>query len=217
MRVLELFAGSRSIGKAAEQLGMEVYSTDITAYDGINLVADIRDVQAHNLPGEFDIVWASPPCTAFSVAAMGHHWAPGYVPKTEGAQLGMQLSKKTVQLITELNPRYWFIENPRGMMRKMKWMQELPRTTVWYCRYGDNRAKPTDIWSNNIYSLSRPDGFQARTCSNGNVHCHHDKCPRGSNNGLGTQGRKNNHERSKIPHELCIEILKSCQHDSTTD
>ena len=215
MRVLELFAGSRSIGKAAEQLGMEVYSTDITAYDGVDLVADIRDVQAHNLPGEFDIVWASPPCTAFSVAAMGHHWAPGYVPKTEGAQLGMQLSKKTVQLIKELDPRYWFIENPRGMMRKLQWMQELPRTTVWYCRYGDNRAKPTDIWSNNIYSLSRPDGFQARTCSNGNVACHHERAPRGSR--TGTQGRKNNHERSKIPHELCIEILKSCQHDSTTD
>jgi len=212
---LELFAGSRSIGKAAEQLGMEVYSTDITPYNRIDLVADIRDVQAHNLPGKFDIVWASPPCTAFSVAAMGHHWAPGYVPKTDGAQLGMQLSIKTVQLIKKLNPRFWFIENPRGMMRKMEWMQELPRTTVWYCRYGDNRAKPTDIWSNNIKSLSSPDGFEARTCSNGNAACHHERAPRGSR--TGTQGRKNNHERSKIPHELCIEILKSCQHDSTTD
>lgn len=210
-----MFAGSRSIGKAAEQLGMEVYSTDITPYDRIDMVADIRDVQAYNLPGKFDIVWASPPCTAFSVAAMGHHWAPSYVPKTEGAQLGMQLSKKTVQLIKELDPRYWFIENPRGMMRKMSWMQELPRTTVWYCRYGDNRAKPTDIWSNNIKSLSSPDGFEARTCSNGNNHCHHERAPRGSR--TGTQGRKNNHERSKIPHELCIEILKSCQYDSTTD
>jgi len=208
MRVLELFAGSRSIGKAAEELGMEIFSTDVTPYDAINLVSDIRNIEANNLPGPFDIVWASPPCTAFSVAAMGHHWSPGYKPKTEGAKLGMQLSVKTVQLIEQLNPKFWFIENPRGMMRKMEWMKNLPRTTVWYCRYGDNRAKPTDIWSNNIRDLTNPNGFESRTCFNGNKNCHHEPAPRGSR--TGTQGRKNNHERSKIPLELCLNILQSC-------
>ena len=28
---------------------------------------------------------------------------------------------------------------PRGGMRKMSWMQELPRYTVTYCQYGDER------------------------------------------------------------------------------
>ena len=211
VRVLELFAGSRSIGKAAEELGMTVVSTDITPYDGIDLVANVLDLHADML-GYFDVVWASPPCTAFSVAAMGHHWAPNYTPKTEGAKLGMQLSQKTVQLVQELCPKYWFIENPRGMMRKMPWMQDMERTTVWYCQYGDHRAKPTDIWSNNIRSLMNPEGFEARTCYNGNMHCHHDKCPRGTSDyGKGTQGLRGNHERSKIPHELCLEILRSCK------
>ena len=171
-------------------------------------MSDIRNIEANNLPGPFDIVWASPPCTSFSVAAMGHHWSPGYKPKTEGAKLGMELSVKTVQLIQQLNPEFWFIENPRGMMRKMKWMKNLPRTTVWYCRYGDNRAKPTDIWSNNIRDLTKPNGFEPRTCFNGNKNCHHEPAPRGSR--TGTQGRKNNHERSKIPHALCLNILQSC-------
>ena len=102
-------------------------------------------------------------------------------------------------------------------MRKMYFMKGLPRTTVWYCRYGDNAAKPTDIWSNHIYSLFNQKGWQPRQeCFNGNIKCHHDKQPRGyaakkklGALGKGTQGKKNNHERSKIPYELCKEILLS--------
>ena len=214
MTVLELFAGSRSIGKAAQELGMNVLSTDIHAYDGIDLVCDIVDLRIKDL-GPFDIVWASPPCTAFSVAAMGYHWNADRTPKTEGAKLGIRLAKKTLQIISDVQPKYWFIENPRGMLRKQNFMRELPRTTVWYCQYGDNRAKPTDIWSNNLSSLSKPNGFVSKTCYNGNRYCHHESAPRGSR--TGTQGRKNNHERSKIPHALCLEILKSCQHDRRTD
>ena len=52
------------------------------------------------------------------------------------------------KLIEELQPRYYFIENPRGGMRKMEWMKGLSRYTVTYCQYGDNRMKPTDIWTN---------------------------------------------------------------------
>ena len=44
-------------------------------------------------------------------------------------------------------------------------------------------------------------------CFNGNINCHHEPAPRGSR--TGTQGRKNNYERSKIPKELIYEILKS--------
>jgi hypothetical protein len=93
-------------------------------------------------------------------------------------------------------------------MRKMFFMNGIPRTTVWYCRYGDTRAKPTDIWSNHIYSLFNKNGWQPKQeCFNGNKKCHHESAPRGSR--TGTQGLKNNYERSKIPYELCKEILLS--------
>ena len=108
-----------------------------------------------------------------------------------------------------INPNFkFYIENPRGMMRKMPFMKDFERATVFYCRYGDNRMKPTDIWSNNIYSMYNKNGWQPRKiCWNNNKKCHHESAPRGSK--TGTQGRDGSYNRSKIPHELCIEILKS--------
>ena len=44
-------------------------------------------------------------------------------------------------------------------------------------------------------------------CYNGNTKCHHEEAPRGSQ--TGTQGLKNNYERSKIPEQLCYDILTS--------
>ena len=80
-------------------------------------------------------------------------------------------------------------------------MQEFDRHTIWYCQYGDNRAKPTDIWTNSTNWIPKP------VCHNGNTNCHHESAPRGSK--TGTQGIKGSYDRSKIPSELCIEILKS--------
>ena len=208
MKVLELFAGSRSIGKAAESLGYEVYSSDLNEFEGIDYAIDILEFDTSKVPFEPDIIWASPPCTYFSVASIGKHWNKDHTPKTEQAVFGVKVVNKTIQIIKELNPKYWYIENPRGKLRKLNFMQPLPRTTVWYCTYGDKRAKPTDIWTNNLRSVFNPNGWQPRPeCFNGNKNCHHESAPRGSR--TGTQGLKGNYQRSKIPNELCLEILKA--------
>ena len=207
MNVLELFAGSRSIGKAAEKLCYNVFSTDINDFEGIDYVVDILDFDIKNIPFTPDIIWASPPCTTYSIAAISHH-RPKNKQQSDFAKKSDLIVKKTISIIKELNPKKWYIENPRGMLRKMDFMRNLPRTTVWYCTYGDIRAKPTDIWTNNLRSLLRPDGWQPRReCFNGNTNCHHEPAPRGSR--TGTQGLKDNYYRSKIPQDLCIEILKS--------
>lgn len=86
------------------------------------------------------------------------------------------------------------------MLRKMPIMADLPRQGVTYCQYGDTRMKPTDIWTNSTKWIPRP------MCKNGDP-CHV-AAPRGSK--TGTQGLKGAYERSKIPEELCFEILKSC-------
>jgi len=202
MKVLELFAGSRSIGKAAESLGHEVFSSDINDFPGIDYLCDVLMFDVKHLPFQPDMVWASPPCTGFSVAAIGHHWTGGrgaYIPKTETAKLGIQLLRETLRIIDEINPKVWFIENPRGLMRKMPELEGKHRKTVTYCQYGDSRMKPTDIWTNSRTWNPRP------MCKNG-APCH-EAAPRGSR--TGTQGLKGNYERSKIPNDLCIEVIKS--------
>lgn len=202
MKVLELFAGSRSIGKAAESLGHEVFSSDINDFPGIDYLCDILMFDVKQMPFQPDMIWASPPCTGFSVAAIGHHWTGGrgaYIPKTETAKLGIQLLRETLRIIDEINPKVWFIENPRGLMRKMPELEGRNRKTVTYCQYGDTRMKPTDIWTNSRAWNPRP------MCKNGSP-CH-EAAPRGSR--TGTQGLKGNYERSKIPNDLCVEIIKS--------
>lgn len=201
--MLELFAGSKSIGKQAEKLGMNVYSSDINDFEGIDYVVNILEFDVTKVPFKPDIIWASPPCTSFSVASIGHHWTGGkgaYIPKTDGARLGLELVKKTIEIIEYFQPTFWFMENPRGVLRKLPVVQGLPRKTVTYCQYGDERMKPTDIWTNSIIWEPRP------MCKNGDP-CHV-SAPRGSR--TGTQGRSNAYERSKIPDELCFEVLKSC-------
>jgi len=207
MNVLELFAGSRSFSKQAEKLGYNVFTTDINNFDKIDYPIDILKFNINKIPFRPDIIWASPPCTYFSVASIGKHWNKDHTPKTEQAVFGVKVIKKTISIIKELNPKYWYIENPRGKLRKLDFMIGLQRTTVWYCKYGDTRAKPTDIWTNNLRSVFNPNGWQPRPeCFNGNKNCHHQPAPRGSQ--TGTQGLKGNYQRSVVPQELCLEILK---------
>lgn len=201
-KVLELFAGSRCIGRAASDLNMDVFSVDWHPYENIDLIIDIGSLTKKDIPFIPDIIWASPDCTTYTIAAISHH-RDGIKPKSSYAKKCDLVNIHFISLINEWlieNPNMiFFIENPRGMLRKMPFMQQFKRHTVWYCQYGDERAKPTDIWTNSINWIPRPQ------CKNGNKNCHHQPSPRGSK--TGTQGKKNSYERSKIPLELCYEIL----------
>ena len=176
-----VFPSHDQVGKAAESLGYNVFSSDINDFEGIDYAVDILEFDINKVPFTPDIIWASPPCTYFSVASIGKHWNQDHTPKSDNALFGVKMVQKTIDIIKHLNPNKWYIENPRGKLRKLEIVKGLPRTTVWYCKYGDTRAKPTDIWTNNLYSLLNSNGWNPRPeCFNGNEKCHHESAPRGS-------------------------------------
>ena len=201
---VEFFAGSRSIGKVAESLGMKVFSVDWKPFENIDYVGDVEFMSIEDVPFIPDWGWFSPDCTTYSMAAISVH-RKGVEPLTEYAIKCDRVNQHFISMIDEwlkVNPNFLFyIENPRGMLRKMPFMQRFKRHTVWYCQYGDNRAKPTDIWTNNENWIPRP------ACKNGNPDCHHERAPRGSR--TGTQGKKGSYDRSIIPHELCLEVMNA--------
>ncbi|AHJ87217.1 putative C-5 cytosine-specific DNA methylase I [Bacillus phage BCP8-2] len=216
LKVLELYAGTRSIGKAFEKRGHEVYSIEWDEkHPNINWYADISKITAKDILERFgqpDIIWMSPDCTTYSMAGISHHRRKAedgqLEPISDYAKFCDELNWHTRALLEELKPKYYFIENPRGGMRKMHFAQNLPfggeRHTVTYCQYTTDlpleqrRMKPTDILTNH------PDPKFKAPCKNG-APCHV-SAPRGS--ATGTQGIKGSVDRSRIPEELCNHVAK---------
>lgn len=213
MKVLELFAGTRSIGKAFEAAGHEVFSVEWDKdFENIDLYADIGELTAADILKRFgkpDIIWASPDCSSYSVAGIHHHRRRDpntgeLVPISDYAKFCDKVNSHLVDLIKELDPRYYFIENPRGGLRKMAFMQDLPRYTITYCQYEVDRPlsertmKPTDIWTNH----PQPDFIPP--CNNGDA-CHV-RAPSGSTSGI--QKLSGSKERATIPPLLCYHIVR---------
>lgn len=219
IKTIELFSGSKSFSNVREEFGDSIFTVDNIEKFNNDLTIDILKLNDHDLPKNIKILWASPPCTTFSVASIGTHWKGGsnaYIPNTKECEIGLKILEKTIKIIGGTKPKYWYIENPRGVMRKVidkifqKYGVAYKRNTIWYCQYGDIRGKPTDIWTNNSNWIPKPVCKNYRYDEQGNIinkHCHHEQARRGAK--TGTQGLKNDYYRSRIPRELFIEIRGS--------
>ncbi len=203
-RTVELFAGTCSFSKVMKAHGHSTLTIDndpkFNTDECINILAcRDTDYKFKNT----DIMWASPPCQGFSVAVIGRNWHHGGKPKTDSARLAMKLAKKTLSIIEASKPKYYFIENPLAMPRKMPFMTAFLRRTggvrhsITYCQYGDTRQKPTDIWTNATW-------FKPHAMCKRGAPCHV-AAPRGSQS---TQGMKNATEKGRIPPALFEQILK---------
>jgi len=206
MKMLELFAGTRRMSDAFENQGFETFSVEIDKqFPRIDWYEDILNITAEDIINRFgrpSVIWASPVCTTFSVAAISTHRKRepngSLTPITDKAKHGDAMVKHTLKLIADLEPEIFFIENPRGGLRKMDFMQGIPRHTVTYCKYGETYMKPTDIWT------SHPMPNFIPHCKNGEP-CH-ESAPRGSQ--TGTQRFKNSKDKAKIPLLLCKHIAE---------
>lgn len=215
MKTIELYAGTRSFSLVAEKQGHRTFTTDYEEIDGQDLVADIHDLTAVDFPyTKPDILWASPPCEGFSVASIGANWTGGhraYKPKSDTARRSIDLVKEALRMIEELKPKFYFIENPQGVLKKLDLLEHVPfMHTVWYCKYGDMRAKPTNIWTNAQWFTPRPVcrnyKYNKETGLIIDRHCHHESARRGAK--TGTQGIDGYKNRSRIPAQLFEDIFE---------
>jgi hypothetical protein len=210
MKVLELFSGTESFSKVAREKGHDVFTIDNDPQHNPDLCKDILDLTIKDIPFKPDIIWSSPPCPTFSIMSNFREWDFPH-PRTSRACLHLAHVLKTLELIKELMPKYWIIENPRGLLRKFPFMIELNRDTVTYCQYGTDYMKPTDLWNNFNFWKPRP------MCKNGDP-CHNE-ARRGSKTGIqGTGGIRRSPSskagrinRAIVPRELCLEIIRGCE------
>ena len=161
MRVLELFSGTGSVGNVCRRLDCEVTSLDRDMPADIRM--DIMDWQYASLPpNSFDIIWASPPCTEYSVAkTVG-------LRKLDEANAVVQ---RTIEIIRYFNPTYWMMEKPQtGLLKHQLFMADLPYNDLDYCKYGMPYRKRTRIWNNIEAWTPRP--LCKKDCGhmNGKVH-----------------------------------------------
>ena len=205
MNILELFSGTGSIGKVAIDFGHHVISLDK------DMEADIKtdildwDYKTYD-PGYFDLIWASPPCTEYSVA------------KTTGTrqiEQANEIVQRTLEIIEYLQPTWFIIENPQtGLLKKQSFMADLPFDDIDYCKYGLTYRKRTRLWNNILSWTPRPLCRKDCDSMTEDRKRHKDtaqRMPSGKKADWGNNRIISREELYTVPSQLVIEILMSLQ------
>jgi len=156
LNVVELFCGHAAFTQSFKQHGHNTWCTDKRKRTGVcnpDLRIPIEKLTRSLIP--FDhvhVLWGSFPCTGFSYGA-GNYYYDGKYIKENGLQF-LKLLKKTLNLVDETNPDFFFLENPRGKARYEKLMIDwlINRSAlvkeITLGSYGFSTIKPTDIFTN---------------------------------------------------------------------
>tara|TARA_R100001086_G_C11837695_1_gene258278 strand:+ start:422 stop:1027 length:606 start_codon:yes stop_codon:yes gene_type:complete len=197
VNVLELFCGTKSVGKVCEKFGWNSVSVDIDEKCKPTHLCNIMDFDYMQYPKDyFKIIWASPPCTEYSKAKTRG------IRDIEGAN---KILLKTFEIIYYFNCDYYFIENPQtSLLKNQPFMKGLPFVDGDYCMYGLPYRKRTRFWTNKKYSVSPLqlcdkncgsfiNGKHIGSCGNGNKR-YTDKC-------------YSVNEKHRIPQDLLIRLF----------
>lgn len=193
---IELFSGSAQISEYFSSQGFSTFTVDHNPKFCPDLCADIRNVVLPFAPGSIDLFWASPDCSKLSRSADQRHWIKStvkyriydYVPATEAAQISFDLVSRTVEIIKELQPAVWFVENPVGRIPHLSPLKSIGhyRYAVNYKDWGFPYSKETYIFTNQLLPL--PTVVQKRF-------------------GLGLRSVNNSYNRSLVPAGLVQFLL----------
>jgi hypothetical protein len=154
-RLLDLFAGTHSVSKVAAQMGYEVVSLDLSDKYSPTIVTDILTWDYTVYPRDhFHVIWASPPCTTFSMLRRTNIGRPkkgGGVHTKESMEadmhaIGVPVVERMKEIIAYFEYACHFIENP-GASRIKEFLDD-GYYVVDYCQYADwGYRKRTNIWT----------------------------------------------------------------------
>lgn len=196
MKLLELFKGTGSVSKALskEYPNLKVWSLDIEPKSKATYTTDILSWDYKQfVEGEFDYIWASPPCTEYSVCL---------TTRARRFDIADPIVLRVLDIIEYLKPKYWFIENPQtGHLKSRPFMTNIPYYDVSYCMYGNPIRKQTRIWTNLLE-------FDPLVCRK---DCKQIK-------DYGTHDRKHRdnkkHLRMIIPDKLIVDLFKQAEQEN---
>ena len=108
--------------------------------------------------GDFDIIWASPPCTYYSKLQntwIGRKRRDGILVTKEWIEQKREesdiLMRKVFEIIDYFEPNLWFIENPLSCLKDREVMKDKHMYVCDYCKYSDwGYRKRTCIWTNKL-------------------------------------------------------------------
>lgn len=180
MKVLELFSGTECLSNAFRARGHECFTVDWDEKFPSSWHTDISKITKEDILERFghpDICWVGTDCRSYSISAISKHRRKNpetgnLDPISDYAKFCDKMNIHVKQLIKELNPALYFWENPRAGLRKMTFMQDIPRYTITYCQYMQNepwetrRMKPTDLFTNHPNPRFKP------PCKNGGLVIH---------------------------------------------
>ena len=228
IKVLELFCGTKSVGKCCDSLGWETISLDYEKKFNATHTCDILDFDYKQYPqGYFDIIWASPDCRFYSRLQntwIGRKKKDGIMTTRETIEENRKHSDtliyKVWEIIDYLNPQFWFLENPLSSLKDREVMKDKPYYIVDYCMYSDwGYKKRTCIWTNKK-------DWEALVCDNKgscgnmiNIHNHkihktnlgnadnHLRCKHKTDVSKDVGGGTNRLERYRVPLDLIYSLF----------
>lgn len=208
MRVcVDLFSGLGGFSEAFLKSGWTVYryDNDKEAFGKIPCthVVDVFDLTPEIIKGahaQIDIMLLSPPCNCFSPMTIGHYWKNG--TPDDRAKAAIALVKHALWLKDQIAPRFWVLENPAGMLKRVLGP---PSVLTWWAAWANPAGPLMPLKTTHLWGLLPSIDWPRRPRTGEYI-----AAPRGAKLGIQETGLSSA-ERALVPYNFSMALCESIE------